>query len=126
MSGPKTTSAQQLDRLVPLAVGGATAQSLNALAGGIGVLFVLHNSSPDSQLFKTIFYAVILQSITALIISIACRFGKIRSSTRLVGVLIAGTTRGILLWLIVEMTLPNFPISEGIEPVQFFSHFCGY
>jgi signal transduction histidine kinase len=117
MSGPKTTSAQQLDRLVPLAVGGATAQSLNALAGGIGVLFVLHNSSPDSQLFKTIFYAVILQSITALIISIACRFGKIRSSTRLVGVLIAGTTRGILLWLIVEMTLPNFPISEGIEQV---------
>lgn len=116
MSVLNTKLTLWLDRAVPEAISSSTAQGLNAIAGVIGVVFVLNNNIPTTTV-TNIAYAVTIQSVTAVVIAISCRIGTRSGFIRAIGISVAGTGRGLLVWLILDQNFNDFPTSDGIAQV---------
>ena len=104
-------------RFFPQSIGSISAQALNALAGTIGVVFVLTSNQAVGSLPAAVGYALITQAVVALIVAIGSRIGSHSSLIRALGVILAGTTRGIILWWLLWQANTGFPLDAGITQV---------
>lgn len=101
-------------RLFPQSIGSVAAQALNALAGSIGVVFVLTSNQAVESFFAAVGYALLAQTVVALIVVIGLRLGNNSPLVRALGVIFAGITRGAMLWWLLWRANAEFPLDAGI------------
>jgi len=110
----KGNGSTWIDRAVPEAVGSPAAQGLNAFAGIIGLVFVLHSNDPTFSALSNILFAIGIQSIAIVIIATACARKPANSAIRASGIVIAGGVRGSLVLIILIQGTNGLSIGQGI------------
>ena len=117
MSAPERSRSTWIDRAIPEAIGSPTAQSLNAFAGIIGILFVLNTYDSTSSYLLNLLFAVTIQSIAAIVIAISCATIFTSGSRRATGIVMAGSLRGFLVSLILIQGPNGFSVGQGITQI---------
>ena len=106
-----------IDRAVPQAVGSPTAQGINAVAGIIGLIFVLNTNDFTAPASSVLAFAVTIQSVAAVVIAIACAVASTNGVIRAAGIVLAGALRGLLVSLILIDSAEGLSVGEGIAQV---------
>lgn len=117
MSDPEKNRSAWIDRAIPKAVGSPAAQGLNAVAGFIGIVFVLNvNDLNFSDLINLVF-AVIIQLVAIVVIGVSCSNKSTHGSRRAIGIVVAGGLRGFFVSLILVQGANGFSVAQGITQI---------
>lgn len=106
-----------IDRLIPDAVGSPTAQGLNAVAGIVGIVFVLNSNDSTSFVLSNLAFAVTIQSVAVVVIGIACVIGSTSGALRATGIVVAGGLRGFLESVILIQSGNVFFIGQVVAQI---------
>lgn len=117
MSEPELNPSTWIDRFVPEAIGSPTAQGLNAVAGIIGIVFVLNSNDSTSFVLSNLAFAVTFQSVAVVVIGIACVIGSTSGALRATGIVVAGGLRGFLVSVILIQGGNGFFIGQVVAQI---------
>lgn len=106
-----------LDHFVPRSIGSASAQLLNAVAGGIGAAFVISTVGNPPNFIELVLCVTLTQAITAIVIAIGSHAGQQSSAVRFSGIVSAGLIRGLLLWIMISRLEGEVQIEQGLVQI---------